>query len=107
MRSARRKRQGKFRKRGFVYKVRIKAGSCAYNDSFLCAMSGRRQPAGAGVGNERGDEPVMVLRRTLGIWERDFERNERRNKILRELANSRKTRVKRGSNEIFEKEQKL
>ena len=36
-----------------------------------------------------------------------LERNERRNKILRELANSRKTRVKRGSNEIFEKEQKL
>ena len=49
----------------------------------------------------------MVLRRTLGIWGRDFERNERRNKILQELANSRKTRVKRGSNEIFEKEQKL
>ena len=30
----------KFRKRGFVYKVRVKAGSCSYNDSFLCAMSG-------------------------------------------------------------------
>ena len=70
-------------------------------------MSGRRQPAGAGVGNERGNEPFMVLRRNVGIRGRDFERNERRNKILRELANSRKTRVKRGSNEIFEKEQKL